>query len=154
MDQIKLRPLFTLRLEIEGQPQLIKDIPMGYSRRIVAIGGGQFAGDRLKGQVRRGGGDWVMMRHDGAMHLDVRIALETDAGELIYMFYNGRRNGSPAVLAKMTRNEDVSASEGYFRIIAQFETAAPGLLWLNDLIAVGTGVRLPNAVIYEVFEIL
>jgi len=37
----------------------------------------------------------------------------------------------------------------YFRIAPRFETAAPGYLWLNRLLAVGIGERLPQGPRYR-----
>ena len=34
-----------------------------------------------------GGADWVILRSDGVMEIDVRITLETHYGALIYLAY-------------------------------------------------------------------
>jgi hypothetical protein len=58
-------------------------VPLGFQRRAVFFTGGKFEGDRPRGRVLPGGGDFLMMRPDGAMHLDARLILETDPIELI-----------------------------------------------------------------------
>ncbi|MFD2857765.1 DUF3237 domain-containing protein [Seohaeicola zhoushanensis] len=108
----------------------------------------------MTGKVRSGGGDFLTIRPDGGYNLDVRLVLETEMGELIYMTYVGRRNGAPEVMDRYKRNEAVAAGEDYFRTIVQFETAAPRLFRLNDILAVGTGLRLASGPVYEIFEIL
>ena len=87
------RPLFELRLDV---PPLIDlgDTPCG-RRRIAAVTGGSFEGERLRGTVLGApGGDWLLLRPDGVLVLDVRIVLKTDDGALIYMAYRGLRHGA------------------------------------------------------------
>ena len=40
--------------------------------------GGSFEGERLRGKVLAGGGDWVTVLGNGAFTLDLRVTLETD----------------------------------------------------------------------------
>ena len=70
-------------------------------------------GPSLRGVVHGGGGDWLMLRHDGVLQLDVRVTLETDDGALIYMSYRGLRHGSPEAMERMNRGEPVDPSEVY-----------------------------------------
>ncbi|MEO8299395.1 MAG: DUF3237 domain-containing protein [Burkholderiales bacterium] len=151
---ISLRPLFTIKAEVNMPAQLIGAIPMGYTRRVMCVTGGHFEGDRLKGKVLPGGADVVLERADGGLHLDVRLVLETDEGEMIYMTYTGRRNGPPELMQKIVNREPIPRGADYFRVAIQFETAAPRLLWLNDHLAIGTGYRDPNGPVYEVYEVL
>lgn len=143
--------LFTARMQTT--PQSIGQIPLGFSRRAGILTGGTFEGERLQGRVLPGGGDWLMRRPDGVVHLDVRCVLETREGELIYMTYKGRRKTSPEIDERLLRGETVEAEEMYFRTLIEFETAASRLLWLNDIIAVGIGSRPAIGPTYQVFEI-
>ena len=147
------RPLFELRLEV---PPLIDlgDTPCG-RRRIAAVTGGSFEGERLRGTVLGApGGDWLLQRPDGVLVLDVRIVLKTDDGALIYMAYRGLRHGAADVMERLARGEAVDASSYYFRITPTFETAAPAYAWLNRLLAVGIGHREPAGPVYRVEELL
>ena len=63
------------------------------------------------------------------------------------------RQSSPEVAARIARGEAVSPTDYYLRTSPFFETAAPKYDWLNRLVAVGVGERLPNGATYEVFEI-
>ena len=94
MTPIELRPLIQIQVTVDAPPQLVGAVPHGYTRRVMCVSGGQFEGGRLRGRVLPGGADVVLERPDGGLHLDVRLVLETYAGEIIYMTYNGRRNGS------------------------------------------------------------
>jgi hypothetical protein len=154
MTPIELKPLFTIKAEVDVPPQFIGAVPHGYTRRIMCVTGGQFEGERLRGKVLPGGADCVMERSDGGLHLDVRLVLETDQGELIYMTYSGRRNGPPELMRKIINREPIPRGSDYFRVAVQFETASPRLLWLNDRIAVGTGTREPNGPVYDVWELM
>lgn len=154
MTEIQFRHLFTIKAEVDMPPQLIGSVPMGYTRRIMPVSGGYFKGSRLSGDVLPGGADCVIERPDGGLHLDVRLALKTDRNELIYMTYFGRRNGPPGIMEKIVKREDIPRGADYFRVAVEFETSAPRLLWLNDIIAVGSGYREHNGPVYDIQEIL
>ncbi len=83
MSELKSRHLFDIDITIEP-PQVLGATPFG-DRRIVLLRGGTFEGERLKGVVLPGGGDWIMARSDGALQLDVRLTMQTDDEQLIYM---------------------------------------------------------------------
>ena len=67
----------------------------------------------------------------------------------------GMRHGPPEVMARLAQGETVASSEYYFRVAPMFETGAERYAWLNKILAVGVGERLPpNMVRYDIFEIL
>ena len=133
-------------------PQKLGAVPHG-TRVIAPITGGTFEGPRLRGKIL-GGGDWLLTRSDSVVELDLRITLETDDGALINMTSFGLRHGPPEVLAALTRGETVDPSMYYFRTAPRFETSAPSYTFLNRLIAVASGDRLPTGPIYTINEIL
>jgi hypothetical protein len=146
------RPLMRLQVVVPP-PQKIGVVPHG-TRVIAAITGGTFEGDRLRGKVLPGGGDWTLLRSDGVLELDLRITLETDDGALIFMTSGGLRHGPPDVLAALARGESVDPSRYYFRTTPRFETSAPQYAFLNRLLAVSSGDRRPGGPIYTIEEIL
>jgi hypothetical protein len=153
MSELRSRPLFTIRMGLRPIEEL-GQTPMG-RRRIVPVEHGAFAGDRLRGRVRtEAGGDWLLQRADGSYQMDVRLTLETDDGALVLMCYRGVRHASEEVSARLAKGERVPPSEYYLRTTPWFETSDPRYAWLNGVIAVGVGERLPDGVVYEVFEIL
>jgi hypothetical protein len=95
-----------------------------------------------------------MLRGDGAVQLDARIVLKTDDDALIAMTYVGLRRGPPDVLERLNRGEPVDPGSYYFRIVPNFATSHPRYDWLNRVIAVATGQRLPKGPDYFVHEIL
>jgi hypothetical protein len=154
MTPISLQPLFTIKAEVSAPPQLVGAVPQGYTRRVMCVSGGRFEGERLRGRVLPGGADVVVERADGGLHLDVRLVLETEAGELVYMTYQGRRNGpTPEIMRRIVEREPIEHGADYFRVLVQFETAAPALRWLNDKVAVGTGTREADGPVYDVWEV-
>ena len=135
-------------------PRDIGAMPRGTRRYYPAIGG-SFEGPRLRGEVLPDGGDWLLMRPDGVLEQDARITLKTDDGAFIYVRYAGMRHGPPEVMARLAQGERVDPSEYYFRVAPVFETGAQRYAWLNKILAVGVGERLPpNIVRYSIFEIL
>jgi len=153
MKELRTRPLFALLLDVQ-LATVIGKTP-GADRRVGVINGGRFEGERLRGMVLAGGSDWQTVRGgDGAWTLDVRVVLKTDDGELIGMTYRGLRHGPKDVLERIARGEVVSPNSYYLRIAPFFETASDRYGWLNGIIAVGVGHRLPEGPVYQVFEIL
>jgi Protein of unknown function (DUF3237) len=153
MAELRSQPLFNLRIQLNPLQELGLT-PLG-QRRIIPVSGGSFEGVRLRGVVLpHAGGDWLLVRSDGAFQQDVRLTLQADDGALIYMSYRGVRHGSPEVTARLARGERVDPTEYYLRTAPFFETAAPAYSWLNKIVAVGVGERRPNGAAYEVFEVL
>jgi hypothetical protein len=150
---LRSRPLF--RIEIALHPiQEVGTTPLG-SRRVVPVSGGRFEGERLRGEILpHAGSDWLLGRSDGAFQQDVRLTLRTDDGAIVLMSYRGVRHSSAEVAARLARGEVVDRSEYYLRTAPFFETGAPKYLWLNTIVSVGVGERLPSGAAYEVFEVL
>src|SRR4249920_3803810 len=114
----------TLRVSV-ASPQNVGAVPHG-TRRIVPLIGGDFEGPRLRGTVLPGGSaDWLLLRADGVLELDLRVTLRTDDGALISMRSFGLRHGPPEVMAAIAHGETVDPSTYYFRTTPRFETAQP-----------------------------
>jgi len=105
---------------------------------IFPVVGGTFEGERLRGRVLPGGGDWVTARGDGTFTLDLRVTLETDDGGLIHMTFTGVRDDA----------------NNYFRTMPRFETAAANYAFLNRLLAVGIGEIRSEGPVHNIEEIL
>ena len=95
--------LFTLTGRVSDTVD-IGTSPLGH-RRIIPVAGGEFEGPKLRGRVLPGGADGMLVDSEGVAHVDVRMALQTDDGEGIYMQYRGLRHGLPAVMARVERGE-------------------------------------------------
>ena len=124
--------IFELVLEIDTQ------LDAGHVR-IAPVTGGTFSGPGIRGTVHPGGADWIT-QVAGRSSLDVRITLETDDGEIIFMSYTG-------VIAP--------GEEGlYWRVRPVFSTASERYDWLNHIVAVGKNKDVPGRVAYDIFRIL
>src|SRR6267378_5141247 len=145
------RLLMTLQVVVPP-PQKLGAVPHG-TRLIAPIASGTFEGPRMRGKVLPGGADWLLLRSDGVLELDLRITLETDDGASIYMTSFGLRHGPPEALAALTRGERVDPSTYYFRTTPRFETANPKYAFLNRLLAVSSGDRRAEGPIYTIDEI-
>ena len=134
-----------------GEPLELGDIARG-KRRIVPLSGGTFTGPELNGTLLPGSSaDWQIVLPDGTALGDIRYTLQTDNGDLLYVQSRGVRHGSPDVLARLARGEDVDPGEYTFRTSTQIETAAAGLEWLNKGVFISVGGRRPGAVLYETY---
>jgi hypothetical protein len=136
---MQTRPLITLRLNIAPKQDLGAG-PHG-SRVTFPVTGGSFNGDRLRGKVLPGGGDWVVKRADGVLELDLRVTLETDDGALIHMTFEGIR-------------DDAAPGAPYFRTLPRFDTAVAKYSFLNRLLAVGTGEIGADGPVHRIEEVL
>lgn len=126
--------LFTVTALTDPAPTFIANGPQG-TRLLVTVTGGTFEGPRLRGSVVPSGGDWVTLRANGSMKLDVRITLQTDDGAAILMTYQGIGTDGGARL----------------RTAPLFETGDERYAWLNDLQAVAHGGIVDGGVRYEVY---
>ena len=128
------RPLMTVNIAAAPRQEL-GPVPHGI-RSIVPVTGGDFEGPRLRGKVLPGGDDWLLLRPDGVLELDLRITLETHDRALIYMTFQGLRHGN------------------YFRTLPRFETSTEAYAFLNRIVCVGVGEALPDGAVHRIEEIL
>jgi hypothetical protein len=134
-----------------GDPLDLGDVARGH-RRIVPLTGGTFTGPELNGTLLPDvSADWQIVLPDGTALGDIRYTLRTDDGALLYVQSRGVRHGSPEVLARLGRGDDVDASEYTFRTSTQIETAAADLDWLNKGVFIGVAGRQAERVIYETY---
>jgi len=148
------QPRLTLVYRLEaalGEPLDVGDAGQG-RRRIVPQTGGAFTGPELNGTLLPDvSADWQTLLPDGTAIGDIRYTLRTDDGTLLYVQSRSVRHGSPEVLARLARGDDVDPSEYTFRAATQIETASPELDWLNKGVFISVGARGREGVIYETY---
>jgi hypothetical protein len=149
---LNTRLLFTLTGTVAA-PSEVGVLPQG-QRRIIPIAGGEFEGPRIRGQVLPFGADWMLIRPDGVAVIDVRATLQTDDGALIYMRYSGYRHGPADVMQALADGKEADPSTYYLRIAVTLETGADNYAWLNQIVAVGTGRKIPEGPVYDIYEVL
>jgi muconolactone delta-isomerase len=146
----RLTKIFRLEASL-GEALDLGNVAQG-RRRIVPLTGGTFVGPELNGALLPGASaDWQIVLSDGTALGDIRFTLQTDRGDLLYVRSQGVRHGSAEVLARLSRGEEVSASEYVFRTSTQVETAAPDLDWLNKGVFISVAGRRVGGVVYEVY---
>ena len=151
MSEIKTEFLFTIALEV--QVINLGDTPYG-SRRIFRFDSGMFEGPKLKGAVLPGGGGCSLMRRDDVLEIEVRLTLETDDKEQIYMSWKGFRHGPKEVIDRLNRGETVDPGAYYFRATPYFETSSEKYAWMNRICSVAAGSRTANGRTLKVFQVL
>jgi Protein of unknown function (DUF3237) len=151
MTRVQTRPLFLLRETVP--PLYIVGATPDAFRRIGAVVGGLFEGERMSGEVISGN-DWQNVRRDNCVKLDVRLLLKTTDDALIATTYQCLRAGPAGILERLDRGEIVDPASYYFRFVALFETSASRYDWINRIVAIGIGNRLADGPFYNVLEVL
>lgn len=147
----QLNHLIRLSVQVEP-PKLVGEGPLG-DRKFIAIVGGEFEGEKLRGKILPGGGDWIVERQDKIAQLDARYVLETDDGALIYVQDQGLRHGPADTMARLAQGEPVDPHDYYFRTHARLETGDSRYAWLNQRVFVGSGMRRADRVLIDFYEI-
>jgi hypothetical protein len=118
----------------------ISDAPGG-NRLLLAVTGGSFEGERLRGTVVPSpGGDWAIREPDGTVRIDVRLVLQPDTGGPILLTYAG---------VAVRTHDGVS-----IRTAGRFVASAGPHSWLNSVQAVGHGRVGDRRVTYDIYRLL
>lgn len=147
---MKLVPLLNMKATVDA-PTEIGPMPIG-TRRIFAVTGGRFEGERLSGDVLPVGGEWFLDAGDGFGQVDVRILLQTDDGAPIYLRYSGIMDFNETVGAKLAAGQSTEFGDNRFLTQVRFEAAHADYAWLATTIAVGEGRMHPDCVEYAIYE--
>ena len=152
MLELKSTYIGELRIEVTGTYTL-GGSPLG-QRQLDRLDKGHFKGPKIQAEIVAGGMDLRLGGADGAIRPDVRLVLKLDDGETLLIVYRGVRHGTPEVMERIAKGEQVPPNEYYLRTGLVFETASHKYGWMNRIVGVGVGRRAPGAAIYDVFEIL
>lgn len=135
----ELIPLCSIDI-VMGESQMIGDGPAGF-RLIAEVGSGTVSGDRVRGTLAgRAMADWIVV-NGGVATVDVRGAMQTDDGALIYVTYGGRIDMSGGALTEP------------IYVAPRFETSDERYTWLNTVQAVGIGKLDGKHLHYDWFEL-
>jgi Protein of unknown function (DUF3237) len=152
MPELKSTYIGELMMEITGS-YMLGEAPVG-KRRLDRLDKGHFKGPKIQAEMQTGGMDILLGGTDGAVRPDVRLILKLDDGEILLIQYRGVRHAPPEVMQRIGKGERVPPNEYYLRTSLVFETASKKYDWMNRIVGVGVGRREPNAVYYDVFEVL
>ncbi len=135
-DQLPVEHLFRLQLTAAmDEAYHVRGGPAG-RRLIAAVTGGTFSGEKLRGTVApMTGADWVTVRPDKTLRIDVRLVLLTDDDATIFMYYGG------------------ILQNGQARSAPYFETGDERYTWLNNVQGVGIGELTPDGPAYDVYAL-
>jgi hypothetical protein len=152
MPELKTTYIGELMMEITGS-YMLGDAPVG-KRRLDRLDKGHFKGPKIQAEMLTGGMDILLGGTDGAVRPDVRLIMKLDDGEILLIQYRGVRHAPAEVMQRIGKGERVPPHEYYLRTSLVFETASRKYDWMNRIVGVGVGRREPNAVFYDVFEVL
>ena len=114
------------------------------------------SGPRIKAKVVPPSGDWPHRTADGQLvHLDVRVNLRTEDGDLIFMSYAGVVQWPADLNDRVARGEALKAGDTYWVTAPIFVSKAPKYSWLNGIQAVAKMISYKRGdhVTYDVFAI-
>lgn len=124
-------------------------------RKVVPIRGGQVKGPGLSGTVLDAGADFQQYPRDGVAYLAADYVLKTDDGHHILVENRALRTGNSSDLNKLMSGEHVDPARIYFRCVPRLSADQSGLYaWMSDVLFIGTGVRSPNGVRINIFQVL
>jgi hypothetical protein len=149
---ISQKPIFQICAQV-ADVLAVGRTPYG-ERRMVGILGGSVQGEKLNGRILPGGSDWQIVRSDHAVDIKAHYVIETPERARVLVASEGLRSGQPDIFAKLAAGETVAPHLYYFRTAMRFETSDPGLDWLNRILAIARGVRQPNTVDLDVYQVL
>lgn len=126
------------------------------TRAFFEVIAGTFEGERLKGTVLSGGGDWILIGADGFGRLDVRAQFATNDGAKLYLRYEGLLEMNAATTAAVSGTSGQTGfGDHYFRTCPRFETGDPRYAWLNRTLFVAEGHFLPGPTVeYKVYRLV
>ena len=146
---LETRWLMTLKGKIP-QPAVVSPTLMVFN-----VLEAQIESPRINATLKGPSGDWVRIQPNGNWKLDVRLLMETDDGEEIYMFYNGLLRMEPGLNERIASGEVIPGEEIYFRSTPYFETSSEKYGWLANMVTVGKITTFGGGdVQYDIFEVL
>ena len=151
LPKIQLDPICSFWANL-APPEIIGPVPEGIRVNFYATAG-EVSGPKMKGKLRTGGGDWLLLRTDGVGVLDVRVTMEMENGALIYTTYNGVLDLGPNGYNEFAQG--VLPPKVDIQIAPRFHTSHPDYVWLNRLQCAGIGAFDRDAlkVTYDVYSL-
>lgn len=141
---VELVPLCTLHIQLKAP--IVVGAGCAGTRLIVEVASIAVKGDRLSGEmIGTAAADWILVGPEGTANVDVRAAMRTDDGAIIFIQYNGK------IAADVSQGMKLPAT-GY--VAPRFETSDQRYAWLNRIQAVGKGTLHENfSLDYEWYEV-
>ncbi|GAA1941614.1 hypothetical protein GCM10009689_23440 [Brevibacterium antiquum] len=123
-------------------------------RKVAPIRGGKVSGPGLRGEVLDAGADFQQYPSETVAYLAADYVLKTDDGHHILVENRALRTGSSSDLNKLMNGEQVDPERIYFRCLPRLSADQSGpYAWLSDVLFIGSGVRSPNGVRIDIFQV-
>jgi hypothetical protein len=154
MNTLKHELLYEAHFDL-APPQVI-ETPNGLLQIVLATGGWVKSSKFTVTDALPGSGDWLRIRNDGVLEIDVRATLKLDDDCLAHLTYRGVAAVPEAVFGRIMGGEEVDYGEYYFRVTPRFQTGSKKYGWLNNVVCVANGKVGPQLtwVDYTAFQIL
>lgn len=152
---LRLAEVFELTVSV-GEALELGEVAGG-RRRMIPILGGELHGSAARsgdsGIVLPGGADWQTLGSDGITRLHARYAIQMSNGEIIGVDNSGIRRAPPDIAERMAAGIEVDHSQYYFVTTPVFEAAPGPYRWLSEHIFLARGLRFPDLVCLQVFQV-
>ena len=151
LEALPIQHLCDMRVSLE-MPVVI---PTPRGTLVPYIGkGGRLDGPLLRGEFLPGSVDWVLIGTDGINRLDIRGAIRTDDGALLYFESRGIAKLPADGRKRLAKGERLPFSETYLRTTPRLETSDERYLWVNDLVLVGYNEMSPSRIDFRIYRVL
>ena len=125
--------------------------------RVVNHPDGWVEGPKIKGKIIPPSSDTLRNMGNGVFRLDVRLTIQTDDDQIVYVSYNGVSHCPKEVRDRFLRGELLRTDDCYFITAPTFETKSERYGWLNGVQAVGKMLELKGGegahLMYDIFVI-
>lgn len=143
---------FNLRGALEP-PVNVGARPQGGVRQVFIIKSGEVEGERLRGTITPGGGEWALLGEDGFIRIDVRLQVVTHDDAHVYVQYVGLLELNEGVQNALATGGQTEYGDQYFFTNPRLETGDERYAWVNTTFFVGRGrIRPDLSVEYEVMR--
>ncbi len=137
MFDYSMEHIFSYKATLRSPPENIGPTPEGL-RMNVYVTGGTVEGPRVRGKILPVGADWLIVREDGVIILNVRATIETHDGALLYLAYTGVGEGGEDGYQRFLEGNPPTTFP--IRAVPRIITSHPDYLWLNRLQCVNIGI--------------
>lgn len=152
---LRLAPVYELTVRVAEALELGE--VGGGRRRMIPILGGELHGCGTRaddsGIVLPGGADWQTLGPDGVTHLHARYAIRMSNGDIVGVSNSGIRRASADIADRMAAGLEVDHSQYYFVTTPVFEAAHGPHRWLSEHVFLARGLRYPDRVCLQVFQV-
>ncbi len=137
MFDYSMEHIFSYKATLRSPPENIGPTPEGL-RMNVYVTGGTVEGPRVRGKILPVGADWLIVREDGVIILNVRATFETHDGALLYLAYTGVGEAGEDGYQRFLEGNQPKTFP--IRAVPRIITSHPDYLWLNRLQCVNIGI--------------